>query len=103
VPQKGIDAMPPAQPQSRTGAPWKLVAACLAIIASLVTIVAAGRVAAPVTPAAAADDLRPRVEKLEQQVGEIRPTIAAIDERTKGMAKQLDQIQGELRHNRQQP
>jgi hypothetical protein len=99
VPQKGIDAMPPAQPQSRTGAPWKLVAACLAIIASLVTIVAAGRVAAP----ASSREWEPRVSALEQQVSEIKPAVARIDERTAGMKEQLNQIQSDIRRNRQQP
>jgi hypothetical protein len=43
------------------------------------------------------------VTALEQQVGEIKPAVARIDERTAGMKEQLNQIQSDIRRNRQQP
>jgi hypothetical protein len=41
------------------------------------------------------------VSALEQQVGEIKPAVARIDERTAGMKDQLNQIQRDVRRDRQ--
>jgi hypothetical protein len=90
--------MPPATaPTVKPGTPLKLVATCLGIIGGLVGIIAAGRVQQ------ASREWEPRVTALEQQVGEIKPAVARIDERTAGMKDQLNQIQSDIRRNRQQP
>jgi hypothetical protein len=91
--------MPPTQPPARPKAQWKIVGSLVGIIAGLVAIVAAGRATVP----APSREWEPRVSALEQQVSEIKPAVARIDERTAGMKEQLNQIQGDIRRNRQQP
>jgi hypothetical protein len=88
--------MPPTLPSLvRSGAPWKLVASLVSILAALVAIVAAGRAQQGTR------EWEPRVSALEQQVGEIKPAVARIDERTAGMKDQLNQIQRDIRRDRQ--
>jgi hypothetical protein len=84
--------MPPATlPTVKPGTPLRLLATCLGIIGGLVGIIAAGRTR----------EWEPRVSALEQQVGEIKPAVARIDERTAGMKDQLNQIQRDVRRDRQ--